>query len=118
MTDVTSLPWAALDGETVVLLVHAVPGARRAAVIGPHGDALKVAVTARAADGAANAMLLDVLADAAGVHRSAVALVAGHASRRKRVRVTCTTAVAAQTVLQRLSPLPPSTRMAAGSPGA
>lgn len=79
------------DG-VVFLNVHVVPGSKREGVIGVHGDALKVAVRARPQKGKANAALLAVLVDVVGARRSAVEVVAGHASRRKRVRIEGATA--------------------------
>lgn len=70
-----------------VLAVRAQPGARRNAVLGEYGGALKVAVTAPPADGRANAALAEVLADWLGVRRSAVELLSGHTSRDKRFLV-------------------------------
>jgi uncharacterized protein len=50
---------------------------------GEHDGALVVRVTARAVDGQATAAALAAIADAFGVRRRAVTLVAGAASRRK-----------------------------------
>jgi uncharacterized protein len=74
------------DG-TVVLRVHAQPGASREGVVGVHGDALKVAVRAPADRGRANEAVLAVLAELLGVAPSSLALVAGTTSRAKRVAV-------------------------------
>jgi len=71
----------------VHLGVRAQPRASRNAIVGRLGDRLKVAVTAAPASGKANEALAAVLAEALGVRRSAVAVVAGHASRDKVVRV-------------------------------
>ena len=64
------------------------PGSARAGVGGEHDGALVVRVTARAVDGRATAAALTAIADAFGVRRHAVTLVAGAASRRKIVEVT------------------------------
>lgn len=74
------------DGR-VLLDVHAVPGSKREGVAGVHGGALKVMVRAAAEKGKANAALVKVIARAAGVAPSSVAVVSGRTSRRKRVRV-------------------------------
>jgi hypothetical protein len=55
--------------------------------VGLRGDRLKVAVTAAPADGKANRAIEEVVAEALGVRRSAVAVVVGQASRDKVVRV-------------------------------
>jgi len=75
------------DGDDLELTIHAQPGARRTEVQGAHGDALKIRIAAPPADGAANRALLEFLADAFGTARSRCELVAGHAGRRKRVRI-------------------------------
>jgi uncharacterized protein (TIGR00251 family) len=71
------------DG-TVVLRVHVQPGARRSAVVGRHGDALKVAVRAPADQGKANEAVLALLR---AVLEAPVVLVTGTSSRSKRVAV-------------------------------
>ncbi|HPD16846.1 MAG TPA: DUF167 family protein [Planctomycetota bacterium] len=71
----------------VHLGVRAQPKASRNAIVGRLGDRLKIAVTAAPTSGKANEALAAVVAEALGVRRSAVAVVAGHASRDKVVRV-------------------------------
>lgn len=68
----------------LVLPVRAQPHARKSGVQGETGGALKVAVTAPAEDGRANAALLEVLAEALKIRRSQLELIAGQTSRDKR----------------------------------
>lgn len=64
------------------------PGASRTAVGGRYGaEALVVAVTARAVEGAATEAALRALAEALGVRRGALRLVSGATSRDKVVEV-------------------------------
>jgi uncharacterized protein YggU (UPF0235/DUF167 family) len=70
------------------LTVWVRPGSAHPGVGGQHDGALVVRVTARAVDGRATAAALAAIADAFGVRRHAVTLVAGAASRRKIVEVT------------------------------
>ena len=70
-----------------LLRVQVQPAARRTAVVGTHGDALKITVTAAPQDGSANRALLDFLADLLKVRRAELTLVSGHSSRSKRVRL-------------------------------
>jgi uncharacterized protein YggU (UPF0235/DUF167 family) len=63
------------------------PGASRTRVGGAYGDALVVAVTARAVAGRATEAALAAVADAFDVRRSAVRLIAGATSRTKIVEV-------------------------------
>jgi uncharacterized protein (TIGR00251 family) len=65
--------------------VHVQPRAKRPGVDGVHGDALRVRVSAPPVEGAANEMVLDVLAEALGVPVRALALVGGETSRRKTI---------------------------------
>jgi uncharacterized protein (TIGR00251 family) len=74
------------EGSTRVR-VHVSPGAGRDEVVGRHGDAWKVRVTAAAERGRANAAVLRVLSDALEVPTSSLTLVAGSASRRKVVEL-------------------------------
>jgi uncharacterized protein (TIGR00251 family) len=64
------------------------PGASRTAVGGRYGDALIVAVTARAVGGKATEAALRAVADAFGVPRRDVALVTGTTSRDKVLEIT------------------------------
>jgi uncharacterized protein (TIGR00251 family) len=100
-----------LGDDAVELAVHASPGAGRAGVVGRHGEALKVKVAAPAEHGKANDALVTVLADAFGVSRSAVTLVAGGSSRAKRFRIDGVTPAAFSTRLAALvEPDAPATR--------
>jgi uncharacterized protein (TIGR00251 family) len=67
--------------------VRVIPRASKAGIAGMRGDAILVRLTAPPVEGAANAELIDVLADALGVPRRAVSIVGGERSRQKRVRV-------------------------------
>ena len=67
------------------LRVH--PKARRNAITGLRGDALKVSVTAPPEQGKANEAVLEVLAAALAIPASSIALVSGAASRDKVVEV-------------------------------
>lgn len=71
----------------VELLVHVQPGASREAVGGTHGGALRVRVRAPPERGAANDAVRRCLARALGRRPGDVAIRAGYASRRKRVRI-------------------------------
>ena len=67
--------------------IHVAPRARREAVGGLHGDALRVAVRAAPEAGRANAACIEALAVAFAVPRSRVVLDPGSTGRRKRVRI-------------------------------
>ena len=74
--------------DEVVLRVHVQPGTGRSAMVGKHGDALKVRVAAPPVEGRANAALLALVAATLNVKGEQVALVSGESSRAKRVRIT------------------------------
>jgi len=67
--------------------VRVQPRASRTGVEGVHGDALKLRVNAPPVDGAANEAVVEALAEALGVPRRAVRIVAGESSRTKVVEV-------------------------------
>lgn len=73
------------------ILLRVKPGASRTAVGGQYdgaaGPALVVAVSARAVEGQATKAVLEAIAAAFGVRRSAVTLVRGATSRDKLVDV-------------------------------
>ncbi|MGW0663082.1 DUF167 domain-containing protein [Streptodolium elevatio] len=69
------------------IAIRVKPGASRTAVGGTHGDALVVAVNARAVEGKATEAALKALADALGVRRRQIVLVTGATSRDKVVEV-------------------------------
>ncbi|MGD0712925.1 MAG: DUF167 domain-containing protein [Gaiellaceae bacterium] len=64
------------------------PGAGRAEIIGRHGDAWKVRVTAPPEHGRANEAVLRLVAEALAVPREALTLVSGHGGRDKIVELT------------------------------
>ena len=74
------------DGD-VRVAVRAQPGAKKSAVVGLHGDRLKVAIAAPPVDGKANEALCAFIADWLGLPKRAVTLGAGESSRDKRVDV-------------------------------
>jgi uncharacterized protein len=71
----------------VRVTIRVKPGSVRTAVGGRHGQALVVAVTARAVDGKATEAALRAMADAFEVRRRDVMLVAGATSRDKIVDI-------------------------------
>lgn len=79
------------DKDGVVLTVRAAPKASRNAVVGtmptPEGSALKVAVTAPADQGKANAALIAVLAEAFGVAKRDITFISGESDRRKVLHI-------------------------------
>jgi uncharacterized protein len=76
--------------ETAAGLTFAIrvqPRAKRNAIIGELGGALKLALTAPPVDGRANDACVKFLAETLDVHRNCITLVSGQSSRNKVVRV-------------------------------
>lgn len=71
--------------EGVVLAVRVIPRAGRTMLAGVRGPALLVRLAAAPVDGAANDVLVELLAEAFGVSRRSVTILTGHRSRDKRV---------------------------------
>ncbi|HWH38821.1 MAG TPA: DUF167 domain-containing protein [Usitatibacter sp.] len=85
-------PWCRRDADgTLVLAIHAQPGAKRTEVAGVHGEALKVRIAAPALEDRANEALAAFLAERFGVPRRNVVLLSGQKSREKRFRIAGTT---------------------------
>lgn len=68
--------------------VHVQPRASRNAVLGWKEGALKVALTAPPVEGAANAALVDLLAEAFGLKRRQISVVGGRQSRHKTIEIS------------------------------
>jgi uncharacterized protein (TIGR00251 family) len=64
------------------------PRAKKNAITGEIGDALKLALTAPPLQGRANQACVDFLAEFLNVPRSSVTIAAGESSRNKLVRVS------------------------------
>jgi uncharacterized protein (TIGR00251 family) len=69
------------------LRVHIVPHAKDDAVIGEHGDAIKIKLRAPTREGKANAALIRFLAEQLQVPRNAILLQRGQRTRDKLVRI-------------------------------
>ena len=70
-----------------MLALRIQPRASRDEIVGPHGEQLKVRITAPPVDGKANAHLTAFLAKQFRVPKSRVTLVSGDTGRDKRVRI-------------------------------
>ncbi len=74
------------DGVSFAVRVQ--PRARRNAIVGKLGDALKIALTAPPVDGRANEACVEFLAELLDIPRSSVTIASGQSSRNKVIRVT------------------------------
>lgn len=91
--------------QRLILTLHVQPGARKSGVVGLHGDALKVKVTAQAADNKANAAVIALLSEALGVRGSAITIRQGATARRKVVEITAGPELAAKLEALAASPI-------------
>jgi uncharacterized protein (TIGR00251 family) len=73
------------EGVTFTVKVH--PRARKNAVTGMVGDALKLAVTAPPLEGRANQAVVEFFADLFEIPRASVTIASGATGRRKVVRI-------------------------------
>ena len=79
--------WYAWQGNDLLVWVTVQPRARADELVGIHGDTLRIRITAPPVDGKANAHLCAYVAGLCGLNKSAVTLVSGETSRRKRLRI-------------------------------
>jgi uncharacterized protein (TIGR00251 family) len=73
------------DGVAFAVKVH--PRARKNAITGVIGDALKLSLTAPPVEGRANSAVVEFFADLFEIPRSSVTIASGATSRRKVVRI-------------------------------
>ena len=73
------------SGSGVSFAVRVIPRAGRTAIAGVRGDALVVRLAAPPVEGAANAALVNYLAERLDMPRRNIEIRSGHASRDKRV---------------------------------
>lgn len=86
------------QGVTFAIRVH--PRAKKNAITGELGDALKVSLTAPPVEGKANDACIEFFAKLLKVPRSSVTIASGQASRNK---VICVVGLTAQQLRDRLS---------------
>ena len=79
--------WFIQNGESITLTLHVQPGAKKTALAGLHGDALKIRLAAPPVEGRANDALLAFIAEIFQVPQRNVTLKQGAQSRHKRVEV-------------------------------
>jgi len=89
------LPCLRSQSDGLFLAVKVQPRASRNALVGLHGEELKIAITAPPVDSAANEAVGEFLAETFGLPRRAVTLVRGQTSRHKVFRLDGLSAEAA-----------------------
>jgi hypothetical protein len=73
------------QGDDLILRCHLQPKASRDEFAGPHGDSVKIRITAPPIEGRANAHLIGFLAKQFGVAKRDVVILSGELGRQKRV---------------------------------
>ena len=79
------MPFLTDTPDGAALSLRIVPRAHKNAIQGAHGDALKIRLCAPPVDGAANAALIEFLADTLSLPRARIQLLSGKTSRTKRI---------------------------------
>jgi len=80
-------PWFQWQDSTLILRLHLQPKAKKDEIVGPHGEALKIRITAPPVDGKANTHLVKFLARRFGVNQRQIQILSGDSSRQKRVAI-------------------------------
>lgn len=73
--------------DGVLLKLKVLPRSSRCEIVGRHGDALKIKVTAPPLEGRANEEIVEFLAETLGIKKGRLAIVAGHKSQQKTVAI-------------------------------
>jgi len=89
------------NSDGIRLRIYVRPRARRDAILGIHGDALRVGVTSPPVEGAANRALKRFLASVLAISPSKVEIVSGRTSRHKTVKITGVSVDRVRTLLLR-----------------
>jgi len=79
------LSWFKHDVDAITLKIYVQPGAKQNEIVGLHGEALKIRLSARSIDGRANDALIKYLALLFKIPLRQVAIVQGEKSRHKTV---------------------------------
>jgi uncharacterized protein (TIGR00251 family) len=80
-------PMISATTDGIVILIRVIPRAGQSEIAGTRDGALLVRLKAPPVDGAANAELIDVLADVFDVPKRDVSISGGVTSNQKRVRI-------------------------------
>ncbi|OGQ49140.1 MAG: YggU family protein [Deltaproteobacteria bacterium RIFCSPLOWO2_02_FULL_47_10] len=71
----------------MIIKIYIQPGASKNEIVGKHGDAIKIRLTAPPIEGRANEALVDFLAKEYKVPKSKIEIIKGHFSRQKLVKI-------------------------------
>ena len=88
------------SGATFAVKLH--PRAKKNAITGTLGDALKISLTAPPLEGRANHACIEFLADVLKLPRSSITIAAGQTSRNKLIRISGVSAADVEARLRRV----------------
>ena len=88
------------SGATFAVRLH--PRAKKNAITGTLGDALKISLTAPPLEGRANQACIEFLADVLKLPRSSITIAAGQTSRNKLIRISGVSAAGLEARLRRV----------------
>jgi uncharacterized protein (TIGR00251 family) len=71
--------------EGIIFKIFVQPRSSKNMIVGLHGDALKIKLTAAPVDNVANKMCIKFLAKHLGVSNSQIEIISGHTSRTKQL---------------------------------
>lgn len=89
------------QGEDLILHCHLQPKAASDAIVGIHGDRLKLRITAPPIDGKANEHLIKWLATLFKVPKSNIQILQGELGRQKTLRIKHPQQIPPESVIQR-----------------
>ncbi len=69
--------------------IYVQPKASKNSIVGIHGDAIKIRLTAPPVDGAANKLCIKYFSKITGISKSAFEITAGQTSRTKHILIHC-----------------------------
>ncbi|MGH2807014.1 MAG: DUF167 domain-containing protein [Actinomycetota bacterium] len=81
-------PYVSTSKGATIVDVFVQPRAAKNAIVGIHGSALKLKVTAPPVEGRANRAAEELVAETLGIPRSAVRVTSGETSRHKRLAIS------------------------------
>lgn len=82
------LPFLSACPEGALIMLRVQPGSPKNETQGIHNNRLKVRLTSPPVEGRANDCLIGFLSKLLGIKKSALALIAGHKSRDKTVKIS------------------------------
>ena len=102
MTRSPKLPFIDDQPSGLIISVYVQPKSSKNMIVGAHGNALKIKLTAPPVDGAANKMCSEYLAKVFKVSKSSIEILSGHTGRNKRLQIKVDTDKAKNQILQHL----------------